>query len=151
MSISEFQKQARAMVTKSKDLKTNLTYQQALELIASLNGYKTWVALKVTYENKAKQEQEILKEKKKDPYEYYCLNYFVHIKESGSFFILVNKEEFSNFCSSFTSNLGYKLDTDDLIVEYAVHSKQMDESDAGYITDVEEIERVDFPEHLLPK
>ena len=148
MSLSNFQKQARSMVSKSKDLSTKLTYQQALELIASINGYKTWAALKVTYEKAdLKEKQEALK-KKNDPYEYYCLNYFAHVKDSGSYFVQINKKDFAEFCLIKCHQLGYKLDQDDLIIEYAVHTKQMDDGDAGYVTDVEEIEKAAFPDHL---
>ncbi len=151
MSIKEFQKQARTLVAKSKDLKTKLTYQQALELVASLNGFKTWVALNKTYEKNLEKENIELENKKKDLFSYYRLDYFAHVKDSGSFYILVNKEHFYKFKNEFTEKQGFLFDHDDLIVEYAVHTKQLDESDSGYIVEVEEIERVDFDERIIEK
>lgn len=145
MSISEFQKQARSMVKKSQDLKTKLTYQQALELIASLNGFKTWVALKVSYENQEKKDKAIKTEKELDEYEYYRLDYFAHVKDSGSFYILVNKQDYKNFIKTFNSQHDYKLDEHGLITEYAVFSKQLDKSDVDYIIEVEQIEKEDYP------
>lgn len=151
MSLTDFQKQARVMVAKSKDLNLKLSYQQSLELIASLNGYSTWVALKNNCQKQQAQDLKHLKNKKDDEFQYFRLDYFAHVKDSGSFYVLVNKNDYLNFIKDFNNNHDYKLDEHGLIIEYSIFSKQMDESDAGYIIEVEEIDKQDFPSELLEK
>ena len=61
--MSDYQKQARTMKKKADEMNIKLSYQQSLELISVINGYKCWSALKASLDDGNSQ---IEKTKKKE-------------------------------------------------------------------------------------
>lgn len=80
MSIEKFQKQARNQVTKAKDLKIKISYQQALEIVAYQNGFDTWNALKATYDKKEKTVEQYWNNKGID---YKSISKLIDLYEEG--------------------------------------------------------------------
>lgn len=144
--MSDFQKKARSLVKHATDMGVKISYQQGLELISKINGFKSWAAVKAKEELEKKKEME----EKQDPFSYYCLNYFAHVKDSGSYYVVVNKKEFKKFCESKKDEWkSYCYLEDDMIVEFAIHTGQMDKDDQGYITEVEEYQKDWMPSGVI--
>lgn len=172
MSLDQYQKQARCITKKSKEMKIELSYQQALELVASLNGFSTWAALKSKYPSKPVTKTDIIKrvaiergvpvvdlkmakmtktevlgkakfiEKETDTL-YFVANYFYSKKDSGSYYLKINKAELDKMMNSTLARANF-FEKDDSILQLAVETNQMEESDVRNITDIEEISEDEF-------
>ena len=57
--MSDFQKQARTMSKKAKEMKIDLSYTQALEIIATTHGFECWAAMKKAIVTKSPQNVEL--------------------------------------------------------------------------------------------
>lgn len=147
--MSDYKKQARSLTKKAKELDLKISYQQSLELIASINGFDCWAALN----SKSKQESiteelnQIAKNidnndtffkeiDKLNPEIYFRMDYFYSRKESGSYYLRFDKEEID--LDSFGNWLGF----DEELIELALNKQFID--DASAITIVEEISFDDF-------
>lgn len=71
MSTSIFQKQARNLALKAKNMKLKISYMQALELVAFQNGFDSWNALKAKYDTKT-ETVEVFWNKKGIDYKSIC-------------------------------------------------------------------------------
>lgn len=175
MNLNEYQKQARCLTKKSKDMKIELSYQQALELVAALNGFTTWAALKSKFPAKSETKTDIMKrvaieqgvpvkilkmakmtsktdflgvptitEKETDTL-YFVANYFYSKKDSGSYYLKINKADLDKMMNSALARANY-FEKDDSILQLAVQTNQMDDFAVRNITDIEEISSEEYGE-----
>lgn len=131
MSIEQFKKQAKLIKKRAVEMEVKLSYQQGLELIAVINGFKTWNALEASFK---KEEKPVTGE-----YSYWRLDYFYDRKNSGSFYAKINNQKLKEAIKVF-------YEEESSVIHLAEETGQIDKSDCRSISFVEEISEEEYLE-----